>query len=895
MAGWESQQRLRARRAWIGSGAASLGLQGLIRAHDLRLAEHLLRDQPINLTFRTASDEVDNHRSDVNELRWAHRRATEAVVAYIESELTEAAILGLAETQELRSGITTTVLISREAFAQPGRPVSIDGESVARQHQILQALHRSHTHAIALARVGSDGGGTPNRFDDVALTAFIDALAGPQGVTEFRPTFTRDACLAAVLDRLPTPVTVPEVLSLRDQFLDAEAIRLTGNADEREARYTTNDMLATELRVVINAVEGTGRGICIVDPAIRNVVLDHWERRESKKTLSSDRREALEVITGSGNAVDLLIGAAGAGKTKLMAAARDIWGAAGIETIGSAPTAIAAQRLHEKTGIRPVALHELAGADSTVIPVRSVVILDEAGTIPTRDLDHIMANAHAQQAKLVLVGDPHQMAPAAAGGALIALADRLAVVPTISNTRRQVRAWERSALLELRTGDIPTAVEAYRLHKRILGAQPGEEALELAAAAWVNASEDLDEPATALEQSAVIIAYGDARIQALTSLARQELRARGALTGPDHFADGELDGFACGDRIVLGFTAAYLDVTEGTFARISSIDADAQTVTVTVDASGKAQSRLVPAGHFARGEVRHAYAFDVREIQSRKVAHAIYVMGVHANREEAYSALSRGVRRNDIVLELPAERPAMTDLEVAQAFAGRLQRSGAPRTALDTLHAAVHPISTEQATVERIAERRSALLARIESSLGALEADDLESAERAALEVQLAQARRGLASVQKRLADLQRAHDSAAALITLGGVHTIHRSFAEFTDLDPSLSQRYGELAEQYAATSMSLSEEEILGDHVMIGTENGVVFEADFLVRGPRGVYIKEIKAGRGSLTKAQKRGHPAVAASGGLVLSGNFSPRSPLRPGTVLPPTPVVREVWR
>ena len=79
----------------------------------------------------------------------------------------------------------------------------------------------------------------------------------------------------------------------------------------------------------------------------------------------------------------------------------------------------------------------------------------------------VLAVQHAQ-AKLVLVGDHHQLAAIGPGGALAALIDRHPeLTVTLDQNVRQHDPGERHALAELRDGSVATAIGWYATTGRI--------------------------------------------------------------------------------------------------------------------------------------------------------------------------------------------------------------------------------------------------------------------------------------------------------------------------------------------------------------------------------------------------------------------------------------------
>jgi ATP-dependent exoDNAse (exonuclease V) alpha subunit len=109
-----------------------------------------------------------------------------------------------------------------------------------------------------------------------------------------------------------------------------------------------------------------------------------------------------------------------------------------------------------------------------------VLIVDETSMLSTRDLHRLTRDVEKVGGKLLVVGDPAQIAAVdAAGGMLPALAERLDA-PTLSTVHRMSQQWERDASLQLRAGD-PACINTYLDHGRIhpvdAGADPHQQVL----------------------------------------------------------------------------------------------------------------------------------------------------------------------------------------------------------------------------------------------------------------------------------------------------------------------------------------------------------------------------------------------------------------------------------
>ena len=241
--------------------------------------------------------------------------------------------------------------------------------------------------------------------------------------------------------------------------------------------------------------------------------------------LSADQRDAVRAVVTSPRAVDVLVGAAGTGKTAAMRGVRAAWEAqfGPGSVVGLAPSAAAADVLADAVGIptenttkwltdASAAPDRVAELDrirqalwraspsretralrdrarvlaaelhrSTLSPGR-LVIVDEASMAATADLDTITTYAREAGAKVLLVGDWAQLSPVGAGGAFRLLATDRDDTPTLHDVRRFRHEWERTASIQLRAGD-PTAIDTYTAHGRVEGGDR-ESMLDLLHAAW---------------------------------------------------------------------------------------------------------------------------------------------------------------------------------------------------------------------------------------------------------------------------------------------------------------------------------------------------------------------------------------------------------------------------
>ena len=181
----------------------------------------------------------------------------------------------------------------------------------------------------------------------------------------------------------------------------------------------------------------------------------------------------------------MIVGPAGTGKTRALAAAAQAWAEPGEprRVFGTATSQNATNELR-KAGVRVAAntTRLLADIDHGRIPAGSLIVVDEGSMVSLAHLSAIVGYAARNGCKVVLAGDQEQLAAVEGGGTMMLLADRLGYVQ-LAEPVRFTQAWERDASLRLRQGDA-TALDDYDQHGRIHGAPP-EEAMDQAARAYV--------------------------------------------------------------------------------------------------------------------------------------------------------------------------------------------------------------------------------------------------------------------------------------------------------------------------------------------------------------------------------------------------------------------------
>ena len=201
---------------------------------------------------------------------------------------------------------------------------------------------------------------------------------------------------------------------------------------QKGQRYTTQTALNREQHTIALLRNGQGMVPAIAPLAFVNHALQG-------QPLSQEQRQAIELAATSSDRVLAWQGVAGAGKTYAMQAFSQIAQAAGYEVKGYAPSAEAAKTLEAETGIPSQTIARLLYSqprdDDRSKP--QVWICDEAGLLSAKDAEWLLAQAQADRARLILVGDTRQLSAVEAGNPFKSLQQHGMATAYLTESRRQ--------------------------------------------------------------------------------------------------------------------------------------------------------------------------------------------------------------------------------------------------------------------------------------------------------------------------------------------------------------------------------------------------------------------------------------------------------------------------
>jgi len=484
--------------------------------------------------------------------------------------------------------------------------------------------------------------------------------------------------------------------------------------------YTTQDLLDAEVRLldVSRAMGGPSVSpIVAADVCARNLP-------GKGHSLSAGQRAAVQQIVVSGRLVDVLVGAAGTGKSTAMRGVREAWerehGPGSV--VGLAPSAAAAEVLADVVGIatenttkwlteavrQPQRLAELdqlraqlhqaspslrtrtllhrartisAEVQRWSLRPGQLVIVDEASMAGTFELDALTEQARSAGAKVLLVGDWAQLSPVAAGGAFHLLAKDRDNVAQMYDVRRFRHEWERAASLDLRNGRA-AAADTYTEHGRVEDGDR-ESMLDLLYEAWRHD--------TRAGKRSLMMANDSQTVLDLNNRARADRVLAGAVSpGGVETRSGSLVGV--GDSVVTrrnqrGLAAGRGWVKNGDQWTVTGMRNDGSIDVRRINGTGRA---TLPAA-YVRQHVELGYATTAHRAQGRTVDTAHAFVSATTLREPLYVMATRGRDGNHLYVDTMYEPDIDTsheppdELTPADVLRHVLAHSGADKSATLTI------------------------------------------------------------------------------------------------------------------------------------------------------------------------------------------------------------------
>ncbi len=537
---------------------------------------------------------------------------------------------------------------------------------------------------------------------EVLLAERLSAL--PEHLTETRSVLDRRDLFRAVGEALVgTGFGADHVETEVERLLTDGLFVEIGRDRLGLPRYSTPDMIRIEREIVEIAAEFA---------AVQGFAVDQGAllMECAQKGLSEEQTAAVIDATRS-QRIAVVEGAPGTGKTTLLSPAVQAWKDAGYRVVGAATAWRVANGLRDDLKIESRAIASwLARAQQgkPFLDARTVLVVDEAGLLSSREMDTLLTQAKRAGAKVLLVGDRNQLQAIGAGSGLrlVAHAVETAKVQTIVRQREQ---WARDAVTAFGGGDAKAALDAFAERSLLLEAD-GQ-------AAAIRAVVDHVEPVLLgpHPETALVLARTNAEVAAIGRDVRGRMREHGIILGDDvtvaavtPSGHGVNLALASGDRVRFLTRHDTLGVVNGTVATITNISVIAEALAanspddVLIEATvGDRAIRFTAAeisDEHGRAKLGWAYASTIYASQGMTVDKAAVLLTPSFDRHDIYVAASRArgetalvVDRSRIDAEMRASEYAASEFgpeDRREWLAARLANAHVKETTFDVAHAA---------------------------------------------------------------------------------------------------------------------------------------------------------------------------------------------------------------
>lgn len=554
------------------------------------------------------------------------------------------------------------------------------------------------------------------RLDDhreELLRAWLDDAAVAESPTFARGEVIEAICQWTTVDGDLVVMPPDEVLRLADRFLASErVIELDGRSRRGRDSITRHDGMR------IDATGGEPVFTTVTHARLEHQILSAFDPRDPV-AIAAVAPEAVRAVDGygelseeqqafvlglctSGMAIQCGIGRPGSGKTHSLAVAARAWETAGYRVVGAAVKGEAARLLGEATGVRAETvawwLTALAAGHER-LDANTVLLVDEATTLGTRDLADLFGRVGRAGGAVRLVGDPAQHGSVAAGGMFAALCRRRpTAVPVLADNRRQTSDVDRFVVDAVRAGRVAEALAALRQAGQLTEVRRADELYAAMVTRWLAARRAGD--------GHPMIDRRNRTRRILNAVAHRVLQAEGEV-GSAGLVTTDGREFCVGDEVVARRPARELHPTgdkrayvrNGSRGRVLALGSGADgepALTVEFESLGTITlpRSFVEAHADQRGRVRpgldYGYALTSYAVQGATLPASSSAVTAGARRRELYVNLTRGRQDNHLFVAAPADslageghlpRPPEDDV-VAEVLAA-VSRPDEDRSALE--------------------------------------------------------------------------------------------------------------------------------------------------------------------------------------------------------------------
>lgn len=350
------------------------------------------------------------------------------------------------------------------------------------------------------------------------------------------------------------------------EFIEQKFCISLGLDEKYNALFTTQAILDNE-KAMINGAKALRKQnkFMLNQHVVEHAIL-------AKSFPLSDEQNEVVYSACQNNAFDIIQGSAGVGKSALMDCVGNAYKSSGYKVIGCAIAKSAANNLADEANIQTFTIAKLLKDKS--LAENSVLIVDEAGQVSTKDLRKLIDLVNRKGSKLILVGEDKQLDAIEHGGALKYLSQPEILGTTrVKTIKRQREPWAREVVADFRDGKAQRALKMLDEKGMLNFADDAEQTKKLLIEKWNHFR--IHQP----EKKSLILAQRWQDVTQLNDKVRSILQAEGKIDSKELSIKCSVSGkpfinkFAIGERIRLTKNDYSKNLSNGDLGNIVDIQA----------------------------------------------------------------------------------------------------------------------------------------------------------------------------------------------------------------------------------------------------------------------------------------------------------------------------------
>ncbi|WP_440876445.1 MobF family relaxase [Thalassotalea sp. PLHSN55] len=354
--------------------------------------------------------------------------------------------------------------------------------------------------------------------------------------------------------------------AVAQKFIEQKFCISLGLDEKHNALFTTQAVIDNEKAMIAGAKQLRKQSKFMIDHhAIDTAIL------AKSFPLSEEQKEAV-FSACQNNAFDIIQGSAGAGKSALMDCVGNAYKSSGYKVIGCAIAKSAANNLADEANIETFTIAKLLKDKS--LAENSILIVDEAGQVSTKDLRKLIDLVNRKNSKLILVGEDKQLDAIEHGGALKYLSQPEILGTTrVETIKRQRETWAREVVADFRDGKAEKALRVLDEKGLLNFSEDAEQTKNLLIEKWNHYR--VNNP----DKKSLILAQRWQDVTQLNDKVRSILQAEGKIHSKELSIKCSVSGkaftnkFAIGERIRLTKNDYSKNLSNGDLGNIVDIQA----------------------------------------------------------------------------------------------------------------------------------------------------------------------------------------------------------------------------------------------------------------------------------------------------------------------------------